>query len=100
MELLEFRGTERWSGSHPLICVGPSEEVFGLIDDVELRSLLGAFAVYRDERTRENFVGVWGHRKIGTFRRLLRERGAAGTIVREKPPLLRMIATGVRLSPR
>jgi len=91
MELLEFRGiSERWRGGAPIVCVGLSRQVLFLIDKGELSGTFGGYAVYRNDATEEEFVGVWGHRKASAFRHLLRERGATITVVKERPDGLRL----------
>jgi len=46
------------------------------IDKPELEIRFGGWVQYRHEKTGEEWLGIWGERKAGNFRTLLRERGA------------------------
>ena len=58
----------------------------GLEEAAGLEAVFGGSAYFENEDTGENYLGVWGSRNGGAFRRRIREAGISVEIVAHPPP--------------
>lgn len=85
-----FREERRyWRGSQPVVGFAAEEVVKSICSTDEITKIFGGYLVYEDVGGNQKFLGVWGHRKVGQFFRLLQERGAELEIERPVPSQFR-----------
>ncbi len=82
---LEFPVYEYRSGA-TVFCDGETSYVENLLKPDDFILPFGGWIASTDEVTGKGYFGVWGRRNAKRFRRLLRERGAHITIVRQDQP--------------
>jgi len=82
-KLYEYRANTQ---SSPVI-QGRAEFIERFIPQPEMQRIFGGFIRSRDWDAGQEYLGVWGARKISRFRRILRERGASFVVEHcESPP--------------
>ena len=99
MALYEFLEPFRDQESPRIVCVGPREAIEPIWPLDQIKEAFGGCLVFGGEGG-EEFVGVWGARNAGRFRRQLRERGADFTLSKERSSGLRMRSRSVVLPRR
>lgn len=97
MILYEFRGRiPTLRRSIRVVIRGNREEIENYIHLDEFSELFGGFIIWGSQLPVElpatQWLGVWGSRTARRFRRILRERGARLTCVRETGPELPVAA--------
>lgn len=91
---LEFPVYEYRNGA-AIFCDGETSYVENFLKPDDFILPFGGWIASMDDGTGKTYFGVWGRRNAQRFRRLLRERGAQITIVRQDQPerRLRRLAT-------
>jgi len=73
-----------------VVCVGDRAAVEAHLGRGQVQTLFRGAAVYTNDATKQDYIGVWGVRKASRLRRLLREHGAELVIHAEAPPKARL----------
>lgn len=73
-----------------VVCVADRATVEAALGRGQMEVLLRGGAVYTDNATKLDYIGVWGVRSASRFRRFLRECGFEIVIDRQRPPNVRL----------
>lgn len=79
--------SSRWPAH---ISIVRAVDVYASFSRTELSDIFGGMARYVNDKTGEEWIGIWSARKASKFRRLLRERGWVIVIVKSRPVGLHM----------
>ncbi len=85
-----FRDGPFGPGGDTVVCVGDRAALEALLRRGRVQTLFRGAAVYTNDATKQDYIGVWGVRKASRLRRLLREHGAELVIHAEAPPKARL----------
>ncbi len=73
-----------------VVCAGDRDAVEACLGQGEVQILFRGAAIYTNDATKQDYIGVWGVRKASRLRRLLRECGAEVVIHAGPPPEARL----------
>ena len=73
-----------------VVCVGEKERIEAALGFGKIKVLFHGEAVYTNDTTKKDYLGVWGTRNASRLRRLLREQGSKLIIQRTRPPNTRL----------
>jgi len=90
LNLYVFRGGPFAPDGNTMVCVGERGGVEAHLGYGQVQTLFRGAAVYTDEATKQDYLGVWGSRNASRMRRLLREHGAELVIHSGAPPGARL----------
>ena len=83
MHVHEFRDPHFSPAGDTVVCVVERRAMERYISKSEISDAFSGCAIYRLRWPWNQYVGIWGKRNAGRFRRFLQERGAAVTVHRE-----------------
>jgi hypothetical protein len=69
-----------------VVCAADKASVEALLGPAQLEANFAGAAIYTDDQTKQDYIGVWGARNAPTFRRLLRDQGAEIVVHQSLPP--------------
>lgn len=90
LNIYVFRDRHFAPAGDTVVCIGGRGSIEALLGNKPIPGLFTGQAVYTNDETNQDYVGVWGKREASRFRRLLRERGADLLVHRVPPPGVRL----------
>jgi hypothetical protein len=90
LDVYVFRDGPFAPSGDTVVCVGERAPVEAHLGSGQVQSLFRGSAVYTNDATKQDYIGVWGVRKTSRLRRLLREQGAQLVIHAKPPPGVRL----------
>jgi hypothetical protein len=87
-----FRDPHFAPAGDTVVCVAPSGEVVkvygggGFSDSAGLDAAFAGAVAFRDDRSGNVYLGVWGARKAAKFRNALRQTGLKLELIKAAPP--------------
>jgi hypothetical protein len=90
LDVYVFRDDHFAPAGSTVVCAADKNRVDALLGHAQVDATFSGAAIYTNDATKQDFIGVWGARNAPKFRRLLREHGAEIVVHQSPPPNARL----------